>query len=81
MRRRGITPSAIRNFVAEVGVTKYPSLTEFSLLEHAVRDEFNRSAQRRFAVLRPIKVIITNYPADQVEELDAINNPENLEEG
>ncbi|MDQ6860463.1 MAG: glutamine--tRNA ligase [Verrucomicrobiota bacterium] len=81
MRRRGITPSALRHFVTEVGVTKYPSLTEFSLLEHAVRDEFNRTAQRRFAVLRPIKVVITNYPADQVEELSAVNNPENPEEG
>jgi glutaminyl-tRNA synthetase len=81
MRRRGITATALRNFVTEVGVTKYPSLTEFSLLEHAVRDEFNRVAQRRLAVLRPIKVVITNYPADQVEELSATNNPENLEEG
>ncbi|HEV3409990.1 MAG TPA: glutamine--tRNA ligase, partial [Chthoniobacterales bacterium] len=57
MRRRGITASAIRNFVTEVGVTKYPSLTEFSLLEHAVREEFNRIAQRRLAVLRPLKVV------------------------
>jgi glutaminyl-tRNA synthetase len=81
MRRRGITPSAIRNFIAELGVTKYPSLTEFSVLEHVVRDEFNRTAQRRFAVLRPIKVVITNYPAEQVEELSAINNPENPEDG
>src|SRR4051812_311616 len=81
MRRRGITPTAIRNFVQEVGVTKYPSLTEFSLLEHAVRDEFNRVAQRRFAVLRPIKVVLTNYPADQTEELEAINNPEDPSAG
>ncbi|MFL6593813.1 MAG: glutamine--tRNA ligase, partial [Chthoniobacterales bacterium] len=81
MRRRGITPGAIRNFIHEVGVTKYPSLTEFSLLEHAVRDEFNRTAQRRLAVLRPIKVVITNYPADQVEELTATNNPENAADG
>ncbi len=81
MRRRGITATAVRNFAARVGVTKYPSLTEFSLLEHAVREEFNRSAQRRFAVLRPLKVVITNYPADQVEELSATNNPENPEDG
>ncbi len=81
MRRRGITASAIRNFVAEVGVTKFPSLTEFSLLEHAVRNEFNKTAQRRFAVLRPIKVVLTNYPADKTEELNANNNPENTEDG
>jgi glutaminyl-tRNA synthetase len=76
MRRRGFTASAIRNFVLQIGVTKYPSLSEFTLLEHAVRDEFNRHAQRRFAVLRPIKVVITNYPEGQVEELNAVNNPE-----
>ena len=81
MRRRGITSNAIRNFVNGVGVTKYPSLTEFSLLEYAVREEFNRVAQRRLAVLRPLKVVITNYPADQVEELTAVNNPENPAEG
>ncbi|MGZ5025403.1 MAG: glutamine--tRNA ligase/YqeY domain fusion protein, partial [Chthoniobacterales bacterium] len=81
LRRRGITASAIRNFVTEIGVTKYPSLTEFSLLEHAVRDEFNRSAQRRFAVLRPIKIVLTNYPADKIEQLSAINNPEDASAG
>ncbi len=81
MRRRGITASAIRTFVTDVGVTKFPSLTEFSLLEHAVRTEFNKTAQRRFAVLRPIKVVLTNYPADQVEKLTAANNPENPEDG
>ena len=70
LRRRGMTASAIRNFVLELGVTKYPSLTEFAVLEHAVRNEFNKTAQRRFAVLRPIKVVLTNYPADQVEELE-----------
>ncbi|MGZ5018957.1 MAG: glutamate--tRNA ligase family protein, partial [Chthoniobacterales bacterium] len=81
LRRRGITASAIRKFVTEIGVTKYPSLTEFSLLEHAVRDEFNRSAQRRFAVLRPIKIVLTNYPADKIEQLSAINNPEDASAG
>jgi glutaminyl-tRNA synthetase len=81
LRRRGVTASAIRKFVSGLGVTKYPSLTEFALLEHAVRDEFNRTAQRRFAVLRPIKVVLTNYPAGQVEELSAVNNPENPEAG
>ncbi|HMJ05934.1 MAG TPA: glutamine--tRNA ligase, partial [Chthoniobacterales bacterium] len=81
LRRRGITASAIRTFVSELGVTKYPSLTEFAVLEHAVRNEFNREAQRRFAVLRPLKVVLTNYPADRVEELSAVNNPENPEAG
>ncbi|HSH37245.1 MAG TPA: glutamine--tRNA ligase [Chthoniobacterales bacterium] len=81
MRRRGFTASAIRNFVLQLGVTKYPSLSEFTLLEHAVRDEFNRHAQRRFAVLRPIKVVITNYPEEQLEELNAINNPEDPNAG
>ncbi len=81
LRRRGVTASAIRNFVSEIGVTKYPSLTEFTLLEHAVRDEFNRTALRRFAVLRPIKVVLTNYPAEQVEELSAVNNPEDATAG
>ena len=81
LRRRGITASAIREFVTNLGVTKFPSLTEFSVLEHAVRDEFNRVAQRRFAVLRPIKVVLTNYPQGQVEELAAANNPENPEDG
>ena len=81
LRRRGITASAIRAFVTELGVTKYPSLTEFALLEHAVRQEFNRTAQRRFAVLRPIKVVLTNYPSDEIEELSAINNPEDASAG
>ena len=81
LRRRGLTASAIRNFVTDVGVTKFPSLTEFSLLEHAVREEFNKTAQRRFAVLRPIKVVLTNYPTNQVEQLPAANNPENPEDG
>ena len=81
LRRRGFTASSVRDFVLGLGVTKYPSLTEFTLLEHAVRDELNRTAQRRFAVLRPIKVVLTNYPANQVEELAAINNPEDPEGG
>ncbi|MDQ3120371.1 MAG: glutamine--tRNA ligase, partial [Verrucomicrobiota bacterium] len=81
LRRRGITATAIRSFITELGVTKYPSLTEFALLEHSVRQEFNRTAQRRFAVLRPMKVVVTNYPEGRFEELSAINNPENPEAG
>ena len=76
LRRRGITASALRDFAYNIGITKYPSMTEMALLEHTVRAEFNRTATRRLAVLRPIKVTLTNYPEDRVEQLDAINNPE-----
>ena len=75
-RRRGVTASAIRAFAYNIGITKYPSLNEMALLEHAVREEFNRTAPRRLAVLRPVKVVITNYPEDRIEELEAVNNPE-----
>ena len=81
LRRRGVTASAIRTFVQHIGVTKYPSLNEMALLEHAVREEFNRTAPRRLAVLRPLKVVITNYPEGRVEELGAVNNPENPDAG
>ena len=81
LRRRGVTPSALRTFAHEIGVTKYPSLNETALLEHAIRNEFNRTAIRRLAVLKPIKVVLTNYPAEQVEQLDAINNPEDPNAG
>jgi glutaminyl-tRNA synthetase len=76
LRRRGVTPAAIRNFCQLIGVTKYNSLTDVALLEHAIRGDLNQHALRRFTVLRPIRVILTNYPPDQVEQLDAINNPE-----
>lgn len=75
-RRRGVTASAIRSFAYNIGITKYPSLNEMALLEHAVREEFNRTANRRLAVLKPIKVVLTNYPENQTEELEARNNPE-----
>ena len=81
LRRRGITASALRAFAYNIGITKYPSMTEMAVLEHAVRSEFNRMATRRLAVLRPIKVILTNYPEDQIEELDAVNNPEDPDSG
>jgi glutaminyl-tRNA synthetase len=80
-RRRGVTASAIRNFAYNIGITKYPSLNEMGLLDHAVREEFNRTAPRRLAVLRPVKVVITNYPEGQVEELEAVNNPEDSSAG
>jgi glutaminyl-tRNA synthetase len=76
LRRRGMTASALRTFAYNIGITKYPSMTDVAVLEHTVREEFNRTSPRRLAVLRPIKVVITNYPEGQVEELDAVNNPE-----
>jgi len=76
MRRRGVTASALRDFAYRIGITKYPSLTEVDALEHAIRSEFNKTALRRLAVLHPLKITLTNYPEDQTEELEAINNPE-----
>jgi len=81
LRRRGVTPSALRTFAYNIGITKYPSMTDMALLEHTMRDEFNRTAIRRLAVLRPIKVVLTNYPEGKIEELDAINNPEDANAG
>lgn len=77
MRRRGVTPEAIRNFCQIIGVTKYNSLTDVALYEHSIRDDLNKRALRRLGVLRPIKVIVTNYSNDKVEYVEAINNPEN----
>ena len=76
LRRRGITPEALRAFAIGAGVTKYVSTTDIAVLEHCVREDLNQRALRRLAVLRPIKVIITNYPEGKTEELDATNNPE-----
>lgn len=81
MRRRGYTPEAIRNFCETIGVTKYNSLTDMALLEHCVRDDLNRKAPRVLGVLRPLKVVIDNYPENQVDELDAVNNPEDPSAG
>ncbi len=76
MRRRGYTPEAIRDFCAQIGVAKANSTIDIALLEHFVREDLNRRAPRAMAVLRPLKVVIDNYPDDQVEEMEAINNPE-----
>ncbi len=76
MRRRGYTPAAIRAFMDEVGVAKRDSMVELSMLEHFLREDLNKHAPRYMAVLRPLRVVITNYPEGQVEELAAINNPE-----
>jgi len=81
MRRRGYTPEAIRVLAEKVGVAKANSVVDFALLEHCVREDMNRRAARRMAVLRPLKLVITNYPEGQVEEFDAINNPEDTSAG
>lgn len=81
IRRRGVPASALRRFAIGVGVTKYISLTDIAVFEHAIRDELNKAALRRLTVLRPIKVVITNYPEGKVEELDATNNPEDPNAG
>ena len=79
MRRRGFTPESIKNFIDTIGYTKYEALNSISLLEHAVRDDLNKKATRAMAVINPVKVVITNYPEGQVEQVEMENNPE--EEG
>lgn len=76
MRRRGDTPEAIRKFCDRIGVAKRGSIVDVALLEYCVREDLNKKSPRVMAVLRPLKVVIDNYPEDQVEEMDAINNPE-----
>jgi glutaminyl-tRNA synthetase len=76
IRRRGYPAEAIRDFAGMIGVAKRDSVVEVAMLEHCVRDVLNRKAARRFAVLRPLKVVIENYPEGKVEELEAVNNPE-----
>ncbi|HVU08652.1 MAG TPA: glutamine--tRNA ligase/YqeY domain fusion protein [Verrucomicrobiae bacterium] len=81
IRRRGVTPEALRNFAIGVGVTKYISATDIAVYEHAIREDLNQRALRRLAVLRPLKIVITNWDAGKVEELDAVNNPEDENAG
>jgi glutaminyl-tRNA synthetase len=81
LRRRGVTPSVLRAFAYNIGITKYPSTTDVAVLEHTMRDEFNRTAARRLVVLKPMKVVLTNYPEGKVEELNAVNNPEDPKSG
>ena len=81
IRRRGVTAEALRRFAYHLGVTKYNGLTDVAVLEHAIREDLNRRAQRRLAVLRPIRVVLTNYPENRTEELEAINNPEDPAQG
>src|SRR5207249_7770359 len=73
--------SALRSFAYNIGITKYPSMTDMAVLDHTIRDEFNRMAERRLVVLHPLKVVLTNYPQEKVEELEAINNPEDENAG
>ena len=81
LRRRGYTPASIRNFSDRIGVTKVDGVIDVALLEHSVREDLNKNAQRVMGVLNPLKVVITNYPEGQVEQMDAINNPENPDAG
>jgi glutaminyl-tRNA synthetase len=81
MRRRGYTPSAIRNFCASLGVSKTNGITQLQQLEHFVREDLNKVSRRVMAVLKPLRVVIDNYPDDLVEEMEAINNPEDASAG
>ena len=81
MRRRGFTATAIRSFLDHIGVAKSDSVVDVALLEHFIRQELNATSPRVMAVLRPLKLVIVNYPEDQVEFISAINNPEDLEMG
>ncbi|MFA5261895.1 MAG: glutamine--tRNA ligase/YqeY domain fusion protein, partial [Candidatus Omnitrophota bacterium] len=81
LRRRGYTPEAIRAFCERIGVAKMEGTVDVNFLEHCLREDLNKRALRVFAVLRPLKVVITNYPQGQTEELEAINNPEDPEAG
>ena len=81
MRRRGYTSEAVQDFIARVGVAKNESVADIALLEYCVRQDLNLRAARRMAVLKPLKLVIDNYPEDLVEELEAINNPEDVSQG
>jgi glutaminyl-tRNA synthetase len=77
LRRRGVPPAAIRDFVRRVGVARANSIVDVAMFEHSIRELLNKTAQRRMAVLRPLRLVIENYPIGGVEELDAVNNPDN----
>jgi glutaminyl-tRNA synthetase len=81
LRRRGYTPEAIRNFVNAVGVSRTNGIVDLAMLEHFVREDLNKRAPRVMAVLRPLKVVVDNYPENQVEEMEAVNNPEDASAG
>ncbi|MHC4113935.1 MAG: glutamine--tRNA ligase/YqeY domain fusion protein [Planctomycetota bacterium] len=81
LRRRGYSPEAIRNFCRRIGVNKFNSTVDIALLEHCLREDLNKTSPRVMAVLRPLKLVIDNYPQGQTEELEAVNNPEDAGEG
>jgi glutaminyl-tRNA synthetase len=81
LRRRGYTPESIKSFIEDIGYTKYEALNDISLLEHSIREDLNKNANRVSAVLNPVKVVITNYPEDKTEMLDMENNPEQENSG
>jgi glutaminyl-tRNA synthetase len=81
LRRRGYTPESIRTFAEKIGVAKRDSVVDIALLEHCLREDLNKRAPRAMAVLRPLKVILDNYPEDRMEELEAVNNPEDPHAG
>src|SRR4029450_7881441 len=81
LRRRGVPPEAIRDFVKRVGVAKANSVVDMAMFEFSVREVLNRTALRRMAVLRPLKITIENYPEGQTEELEAVNHPEDSSAG
>jgi glutaminyl-tRNA synthetase len=81
LRRRGYTPQSIGNFCERIGVAKTDSTIDVALLEHCIREDFNKRAPRVMCVLRPLRVVIDNYPQDQTEEVDAVNNPEDPDMG
>jgi glutaminyl-tRNA synthetase len=81
LRRRGVPPAAIRDFVKRIGVAKANSIVDVGMLEFSIREHLNKTAQRRMAVLRPLKVVIENYPEGQSEEIEAVNHPEDQSAG
>jgi len=81
LRRRGVPPAAIREFVRCIGVAKANSVVDAAMLDFAIREELNKTAQRRMAVLRPLKIVIENYPEGKVEELEAVNHPDDATAG
>ncbi|MHC4258329.1 MAG: glutamine--tRNA ligase/YqeY domain fusion protein, partial [Planctomycetota bacterium] len=81
LRRRGFSPEAIRNFCTTIGVNKFNSTVDYALLEHCLRQDLNATSRRVMAVLNPVKVVITNYPEGDIDQLDAVNNPEDASAG
>ena len=81
LRRRGVPPEALRDFCARIGVAKKENVIDVALLEHTTREDLNRRAQRALAVIRPLRVVVENYPENQTETVDAVNNPEDLGSG